>query len=530
MPELRIDGWAAPVVQGGTLLSAARALGIHVPTLCFQDGAPRHTSCMVCLVEDLGTHRLVPACATPARAGMDIRTAGRRVAAARLRSAELLMAEHEGDCEAPCARACPVHADIPGVMRLLGRGDAAGARARLSAGLPLAGTLACTCPAPCRRACRRGRLDSPIDICGVKAALMSLGRRGDAAGRASHAPPTGTRVSIVGAGPAGLSAAWFLARLGHDCLVFDERAEPGGMLRAGTSSDILPPGVFDADLALLREAGVDLRMCSRILPGAGWEAIRSSSSAVLLATGSPETRDALIPQGSVFDPATGVVGGSVGAAASGSEAAPGVFVCGNAARETPSRMAARDVEEGRRAARCIGLFLENREILPELRRFDSRRRAVTAAFLVDRAAAATSRARQRMESGCAEVERALAPIAVEAARCLQCDCVRKRSCRLRTLATSLKADSRRFAADRREESGVLAGKNGLTLDQGKCIKCGVCVLMAEAAGARPGLAFRGLGAETRVCVPFGADLGGAAAGIAGELVKCCPTGALAWDF
>ena len=120
-------------------------------------------------------------------------------------------------------------------------------------------------------------------------------------------------------------------------------------------------------------------------------------------------------------------------------------------------------------------------------------------------------------------------LASEAARCLQCDCVRKRSCRLRELATDLGADGARFTADRREAGCVLEGRNGLSLDTGKCIKCGVCVMMAEAAKAAPGLAFRGRGAATRVCVPLGADLGEAVAEIAHDLVKCCPTGAMAWD-
>ena len=67
MPELRIDGRAVTASPGETLLSAARSLGVHVPTLCYREGAPRHTSCMVCLVEDVTTGRLVPACATAAQ-------------------------------------------------------------------------------------------------------------------------------------------------------------------------------------------------------------------------------------------------------------------------------------------------------------------------------------------------------------------------------------------------------------------------------------------------------------------------------
>ncbi len=175
MPELLVDGRSVRVSDGATLLDAARSLGIAIPTLCFREGLPHHTSCMVCLVEDERSGRLEPACATQASEGDRVRTGGERVIAARRRSVELLLAEHDGDCEAPCTRACPAHADIPTSIRRIAAGDRRAALAILMERLPLAWTLAVICPAPCRQACRRKRVDSAVDICGLKRAAAEAG-------------------------------------------------------------------------------------------------------------------------------------------------------------------------------------------------------------------------------------------------------------------------------------------------------------------------------------------------------------------
>jgi hypothetical protein len=459
---------------------------------------------------------LVPACATPALPGMEIRTDGPRVSAARLRSVEMLLAEHDGDCSAPCTRSCPAQADIPGMMRLLARGEAAAARARLYASLPMAGSLAAVCPAPCRRACRRGAVDSAIDICGVKAALASdLAADGKGTGRI---PPSGRTAAIVGAGPAGMAVAWFLARAGHACAVMEERTEPGGMLRASLSAGELPPDVLARDVSVLRAAGVDLRMDVRVGAGPGLADLRHRFDAVVLCTGSPQSLASLLPEGMRVDPATGC-------------AAPGLFACGNAIRNVPSHMAARAVGDARRVSRSVDLFFRGKPVVPEPRGFSSRRRAAPGASGGELATAALLRAKRRDGARHQESSRPTGdPVALhEARRCLQCDCTRSRTCRLRALATAMGAEGRRYAGGTPPAGVVLRGPGGLTLDGGKCVKCGRCVSLAEAAEARPGLAFSGRGAETHVTVPFSWDQGESLSGIASQLVARCPTGALAWD-
>jgi NADH dehydrogenase/NADH:ubiquinone oxidoreductase subunit G len=154
------------------------------------------------------------------------------------------------------------------------------------------------------------------------------------------------------------------------------------------------------------------------------------------------------------------------------------------------------------------------------RQFESRRRPL------DPGALAALKA--RADGRCAGSAGAAAEVA-EAGRCLQCDCARRTSCDLRRVATKVGADARRFAGNRVAIDGRKVGEGGLSFEPGKCIKCGICVRIAERAGDRPGLAFSGRGAEVRVRVPFDEDIGEAIATAGPECVARCPTGALAWD-
>jgi NADPH-dependent glutamate synthase beta subunit-like oxidoreductase len=113
---------------------------------------------MVCVVEDTARGRLLPACAAKAEAGMVIETDSETVHNARRAVLELLLSEHQGDCEAPCERACPAGLNIPLMLRCLMRGDQEAAQALARRALVLPATLGRVCTAPCEAGCRRGTL------------------------------------------------------------------------------------------------------------------------------------------------------------------------------------------------------------------------------------------------------------------------------------------------------------------------------------------------------------------------------------
>ncbi len=155
MPKLTIDDTPVQVEPGATILDAARKLGIGIPTLCFLEGHPPQTSCMVCLVKVDGDDKLLPACATRVRDGMRVESECDEVRHARRTALELLLSDHLGDCIAPCQAACPAHIDIPLMIRQIAAGR------RIAAGT----TDRCrTCHAPCEKVCRRAVKDAAVSI------------------------------------------------------------------------------------------------------------------------------------------------------------------------------------------------------------------------------------------------------------------------------------------------------------------------------------------------------------------------------
>ena len=124
LPRITIDDKTIEVAEGTTVLTAARQLGISIPTLCSLEGYEPSTSCQVCLVRDRQRGQLLPSCATKAADGMQIDSDTEEVHAVRRTALELLFSDHVGDCLAPCFFACPAHMDIPLMLEQIGEHDA----------------------------------------------------------------------------------------------------------------------------------------------------------------------------------------------------------------------------------------------------------------------------------------------------------------------------------------------------------------------------------------------------------------------
>ncbi|MBM4143234.1 MAG: hypothetical protein FJ225_06545 [Lentisphaerae bacterium] len=165
MPKLKIDNRETQAPEGATVLEAARSLGIEIPTLCHVSGAPHFTGCMVCLVSEASSGRLLPACTAPATEGCVIETATPAVREARRAALGLLLSDHLGDCEGPCARVCPSGINIPLMIRRIGAGALAEAgRVAAASELPRCCDPERGCAAPCERVCRRNQIDQAVSI------------------------------------------------------------------------------------------------------------------------------------------------------------------------------------------------------------------------------------------------------------------------------------------------------------------------------------------------------------------------------
>ena len=290
-PQLTIDGRSVEVPEGTSVLDAARELGIRIPTLCHRRGVEPRGSCLLCVVQIGESDRLVPSCVCPAEDGMDVTTDSARIRRARRDALELLLSDHRGDCEGPCTLACPAGLDIPGFLRQIVDDDLEGALRTIRRTIPLPLTLGRICPEFCERACRRDKVDEPLAVRALKRYVGDTEYAGEAPVPKKKRSSTGQSVAIVGAGPAGLTAAYYLLRQGHECVLHDAGAKPGGMLRFGVPEFRLPADVVDREVAVIRRLGADFRQETALGRDVELDELREEYDAVLLACGAHAPED-----------------------------------------------------------------------------------------------------------------------------------------------------------------------------------------------------------------------------------------------
>jgi formate dehydrogenase major subunit len=286
MVTLTIDGRRVSVEPGTTVLAAAQWLGIRIPTMCHVPGIEPAASCFVCAVQIEGRRTLSPACAMPVAEGMAVTTDSLDVRAARKMALELLLSDHAGECVAPCAARCPAGLDIPGFVYGIAMGDNLRAMHVIGERLALPGSLGRICPRLCEEGCRRCDLDQGLAIGALHRYAADLDIAAAAPYTPACAPATGKSVAIVGAGPAGLAAAWYLLQKGHACTLFDAHPQPGGMLRYGIPAYRLPKDMLDAEIDAIRRLGGRFEMGARWGPDFTLSELRKQHNAVFLAIGA----------------------------------------------------------------------------------------------------------------------------------------------------------------------------------------------------------------------------------------------------
>jgi len=127
MVKLKINNTEFEAPEGSTILDVAKSAGFNIPTLCFKEGLPHYSSCMVCMVKDNRTNNFIPSCSALIQEGMDIDISGDEVISLRSKAIELLLSEHRAECEAPCKVVCPAGYNIPLMNRLIAAKDFEGA-------------------------------------------------------------------------------------------------------------------------------------------------------------------------------------------------------------------------------------------------------------------------------------------------------------------------------------------------------------------------------------------------------------------
>ncbi|HEY5509569.1 MAG TPA: 2Fe-2S iron-sulfur cluster-binding protein [Prolixibacteraceae bacterium] len=510
--RLTIDNHHIEVVEGTTVWQAARSIGINIPTMCYLEETGHITSCMVCLVKNLNTGHLFASCSTPVAEGQIIITNDQEVTDSHQTALELLLSEHVGDCEAPCQLVCPAHMNIPLMNRLIAKGDYAKALEVVKRDIALPSILGRICPAPCEAACRRKQVDEAVSICHLKGFVGEVDLNSPLPYRPKQNAPTGKRVAIIGAGPAGLAAAYYLQLKGHQGVIFEKSDRPGGML-CFIDPEILPTEILRKEIEEILKTGVQL-LLNETIDDQKFTSLYNEFDALVIATGSVTEESYLF----------GLEKGSTGINADKSSyltSLPKVFAIGNSLR--PSKMAIRSVGHGKEVATIIDCFFATGEIKSYPVRFNSKFGRLLAEEFEHYLRDAKQFPRQEAEKDGFFPEKAVN----ESKRCMHCDCRSPESCKLREFSDEYGADQKRFSSGERKRVEKLIHREGIVYEPAKCIKCGICVSLTRQHQEEFGLTFIGRGFDVKVGVPFDQQIQQGLQKTALEVAKACPTGALA---
>ena len=284
--KILINGKECLGNKGETILTIAANNGIEIPNLCYNTNLKLYGACGVCLVEAEGMPKLMRACSAVASDGMVIRTDSPRVLRARNIALELIMSDHEGDCVGPCHLNCPARTDIQGYLKQIALGNDSEAVKIIKEKISIPASIGRVCPHPCESNCRRALVEEPLSI----AFLKAFAADNDLASGNPYAPeiaqPSGKKVAIIGGGPAGLNAAYYLRLAGHDVTIYEAMPEMGGMLRYGIPEYRLPKAVLAKEVELIAKTGVVMKNNVRIGKDISFEELKAGSDAVLIAVGA----------------------------------------------------------------------------------------------------------------------------------------------------------------------------------------------------------------------------------------------------
>ncbi len=257
--NLTINGKALTANPGQTILDVAKENSLLIPTLCHDDRLKPFGSCLLCRVEVEGARANMLACATQVTEGMVVRTETDAVNASRKMCLELLLSQHYGDCTAPCSLTCPAGIDVQGYIAHIANGRYQEAVKLIKEKNPLPVVCGRVCTRPCEDECRRNLVDERVGIDYLKRFASDYDLEMDDHYLPIKKPSTGKKAAIIGAGPSGLSCAFYLAKEGHKVTIFERWPKGGGMLRYGIPEYRMPKATLDKEIDTIKELGVEIR-------------------------------------------------------------------------------------------------------------------------------------------------------------------------------------------------------------------------------------------------------------------------------
>lgn len=281
--KITLNGMEIEVTAGQTILEAAKEHGVEIPTLCHDERIAPYGACGLCVCE-VGP-KLLRACATKVSDGMVVETASERVLRSRKFVLDMLLSDHTGDCIAPCSLACPGGTDCQKYAALIACGEYHKAAETMKDVIPIPASIGRVCPHPCEKKCRRALVEEPVSLAALKAFGADMDLKAEPF-VPECAPDTGKTVAVIGGGPGGLTAAYFLRRKGHAVTIYDKMPKLGGMLRYGIPEYRLPKAVLDKEIALIEALGVEMKTGVKLGEDITLSQLQKDNDAVVVATGA----------------------------------------------------------------------------------------------------------------------------------------------------------------------------------------------------------------------------------------------------
>ena len=280
--EFKIDGKTIVANDGETILLAAARNGISIPSLCYNQKISHTTSCFVCVVKDVKTGRFLPSCSSIPAPGQEVESSTAEVRDMRQTSLNLLLSEHVGDCEAPCTLACPAHAKVEEYVREGKKGNFLESLKIIKQRIPMPMSVGRVCPRFCEKDCRKNVTGEPLAINDFKRLAADLYYET----YMEDIPASiGKKVAVVGAGPAGLSCAYYLRLKGVDVTVFEAMPKAGGMIRYGIPEYRMPKTLLDKEIKHFTDMGIEIKYGMKLGDNLSLDELKKEFDAVAITIG-----------------------------------------------------------------------------------------------------------------------------------------------------------------------------------------------------------------------------------------------------
>ncbi|TRZ76010.1 MAG: hypothetical protein D4R97_01465 [Bacteroidetes bacterium] len=283
-----LNGRIVKGIPGETILQLAGRQGIHIPTLCNDERLEPFSSCYICVVEVGGMRGHQPACSTRITEGMRITTDSEGIRKSRKMALELMLSNHYADCIGPCKQTCPAGVDVQGYISLIEKGMYNDAVALIKETNPLPAICGRVCVRPCEAECRRNLLaeNAPVGIDYLKRFASDIDLESDTKFVPEIKSSTGKKVAIIGAGPGGLSAAYFLQIQGYQADIFEAAEKSGGWLRYGIPEYRLPNDIVDKEVKNITDLGVNIYYNKKLGGNLSYKELKERYQATILTIGS----------------------------------------------------------------------------------------------------------------------------------------------------------------------------------------------------------------------------------------------------